>query len=58
MCRSLAREAGILLVPGNCVGFPQFVRLGFGGPTRDLESALTLFSKHLHDQIRPAYIGS
>ena len=58
MCRSLAREAGVLLVPGNCVGFPQFVRLGFGGPTRDLESALTLFSKHLHDQIRPAYIGS
>jgi capreomycidine synthase len=33
LCRRLARERGVLLVPGSCFSSPERVRLGFGGRT-------------------------
>ena len=30
-CHRLAREHGVLLVPGSCFGHPRHARLGFGG---------------------------
>jgi capreomycidine synthase len=40
-CHQLAREHRVLLVPGTCFGYPQHVRLGFGGPTEDLKEGLS-----------------
>ena len=44
-CHRLARTERVLLVPGNCFGFPRHVRLGFGGATRDLEEGLRRVSR-------------
>lgn len=43
-CRRLAEEYKTLLVPGGCFGFPDFVRLGFGGAATELEEGLRRFS--------------
>jgi len=40
LCHRLAREERVLLVPGLCFGHPEFARLGFGGPTDQLEAGL------------------
>jgi capreomycidine synthase len=40
LCRRLAERHRVLLVPGNCFGQPAHVRLGFGGPTAELEAGL------------------
>jgi capreomycidine synthase len=40
LCHRLARERRALLVPGVCFGMPGFARLGFGGPTDELERGL------------------
>jgi capreomycidine synthase len=39
-CHRLAREKKVLLVPGNCFGHPQHVRLGFGGSAAGLQEGL------------------
>jgi capreomycidine synthase len=39
-CHRLARERRVLLVPGACFGYPDFVRLGFGGSTQKFEEGL------------------
>lgn len=43
-CRRMAGTERVLLVPGSCFGCPQHVRLGFGGPTGDLEEGLLRLS--------------
>jgi capreomycidine synthase len=39
-CRQLAESHRILTVPGSCFGFPQHIRLGFGGRRAELENGL------------------
>lgn len=48
LCRRLGREHGVMVVPGSCFNQPQHVRLGFGGPTADLEEGLARVSNLLH----------
>lgn len=40
LCRRLAEEDGVLLVPGECFGHPGHVRLGFGSPAGELTHGL------------------
>ena len=47
-CHDLARDYGILLVPGICFNHPDRVRLGFGGPTNELEGGLSGLTSLLH----------
>jgi capreomycidine synthase len=49
-CRRLARECGVLLVPGHCFSYPTHVRLGFGGPTAKLQEALDRLSHLLRSE--------
>lgn len=46
-CRRLGREHGVMVVPGSCFNQPGHVRLGFGGPTADLEEGLARVSNLL-----------
>ncbi len=46
-CHHLAKEQGVLLVPGSCFNHPQHVRLGFGDSTHLLQTGLTCFSQAL-----------
>ncbi|GAA2211772.1 aminotransferase [Nonomuraea monospora] len=39
-CHRLLHEYGVLLLPGGCFGFPQHIRLGFGGPAEAFETGL------------------
>lgn len=41
LCTELAREHGVLVVPGACFGEPAHLRIGFGGPSGDLETGLS-----------------
>lgn len=44
-CHRLMTEYGVLLVPGECFGFPGYVRLGFGGLEEDLRRGLDVLSE-------------
>lgn len=46
-CRRLADEQGVFLLPGQCFGFPEYLRLGFGGPTAVLKEGLARLSTFL-----------
>lgn len=46
-CRRLGREHGVMVVPGSCFNQPGHMRLGFGGPTDDLEEGLARVSNLL-----------
>lgn len=48
-CRRLADTYGVFLLPGTCFGYPEHVRLGFGGPTIDLKEGLSRLSALLHE---------
>jgi aspartate/methionine/tyrosine aminotransferase len=48
-CRVLADRDRVLTVPGSCFGFPQHIRLGFGGSRHELEGGLTRLAKALAD---------
>lgn len=48
-CHRLAREHRTLLVPGNCFGCPEHVRLGFGCASAELEQGLAAVSTLLRD---------
>ncbi|GAA4263733.1 capreomycidine synthase [Dactylosporangium darangshiense] len=39
-CDDLFKRHGVLVIPGSCFGAPQHIRLGFGGPTRQLTEGL------------------
>ncbi|MFI8460815.1 capreomycidine synthase [Kitasatospora sp. NPDC085464] len=45
----LDREHGVLVVPGNCFGRPEHVRVGFGGPADELTAGLTRLGDLLPD---------
>jgi len=55
-CRRLAQEQRVLLVPGNCFGHPQHVRLGFGRSTAALEEGLSRLSHLLHTAATPSLV--
>jgi capreomycidine synthase len=46
-CHRLAREAGVMVVPGSCFDSPQHVRVGFGGSTQGLVDGLSRMSRLL-----------
>lgn len=48
-CHRMGKEYKVLLVPGTCFGFPQHIRLGFGGATDSLEEGLARFSRCLKE---------
>jgi capreomycidine synthase len=54
LCDKLLDEHGVLLVPGVCFGHPDRVRLGFGGPTQDLQDGLAAVAKAVAELSRPA----
>lgn len=45
-CRQLVDEQSVLLVPGTSFGQANYVRLGFGCSTSDLNEALSRLSQH------------
>jgi aspartate/methionine/tyrosine aminotransferase len=55
-CHQLAREQRVLLVPGNCFGHAQHVRLGFGRSTEVLEEGLARLSRQLRSAAAPALV--
>lgn len=44
LCHTLARQHGVLLVPGSSFHQPAFVRLGFGSPTAEFQEGLARVS--------------
>jgi aspartate/methionine/tyrosine aminotransferase len=40
VCEDLAREDGVLVVPGSCFGLSNHIRIGFGGPSELLSTGL------------------
>ncbi|TMC06078.1 MAG: capreomycidine synthase [Chloroflexi bacterium] len=55
-CRSLARERGVVLVPGLAFDSPGHARLGFGVPADVFDRGLDELGRHL--ERRPAASGS
>jgi capreomycidine synthase len=49
LCDKLLDEHGVLLVPGLCFGHHDRVRLGFGGPTDDLQAGLEAITTACQD---------
>ena len=39
-CETLLAEHGVLVVPGDCFGHPDRMRIGYGGPTGELAEGL------------------
>jgi capreomycidine synthase len=48
-CHRLATERGVFLLPGDSFGYPEHVRLGFGGPTAELDLGLARLGEMLRD---------
>jgi capreomycidine synthase len=43
-CDELFKRDGVLVIPGSCFGAPEHIRLGYGGPTRQLTEGLERLS--------------
>ncbi|MGB9987467.1 aminotransferase class I/II-fold pyridoxal phosphate-dependent enzyme [Salarchaeum japonicum] len=39
-CRTVVEDAGVVLAPGDCFGYDDYFRIGFGLPTEKLEAGL------------------
>lgn len=54
MCRRLAEQHRVLLVPGDCFGdaYRDHVRLGFGGTRTELATGLELLDRVLREEAR------
>jgi capreomycidine synthase len=50
-CQQMAQKFGVLLVPGTCFNRPHHVRLGFGGPTAELQEGLSRLSTLLRTHV-------
>lgn len=48
-CSSLLASKNVLLTPGTCFGRPDFVRIGFGGTSENLEIGLSRLSDHMFE---------
>ena len=53
-CTRLAERERVMLVPGDCFGHPQHVRLGFGASAEDLEEGLARLSRSLRRSAAPS----
>jgi aspartate/methionine/tyrosine aminotransferase len=42
LCDALRRQTGVFLVPGDCYGLDQHIRIGIGVPTATLREGLAL----------------
>jgi len=45
LCEELAADHGVLTIPGDCFGHAGRIRLGFGGPANELDSALDVLAE-------------
>ena len=52
LCERLLRECDVLLVPGECFGYPDRVRLGFGGDREDFAEGLSRLDRALGKEYR------
>lgn len=52
LCSRLAREHGVLLVPGECFEYEHHFRIGFGYETATLERGLTVLEQFLGAVLR------
>ena len=50
-CRRFAHDYSVFLLPGTCFGYPEYIRLGFGGPTWALREGLSRLSKFLITEV-------
>jgi len=50
-CRTLAKEHGVMVVPGMCFGMPRYIRLGFGFPTSEFVKGLEALTESLFSEI-------
>lgn len=58
-CHELAREHGVLVVPGACFEQPDCVRVGFGGSTAELEEGLRRIARCLiHHPDAPSRVAA
>jgi len=59
LCRRLAEDHRVLLVPGECFGddFASFARLGFGGMRAELTAGLAAVEEALVGQPRPVVVA-
>ena len=48
-CSSLIESKNVLLTPGTCFGRADFVRMGFGGSSANLEVGLARLSAHMFE---------
>lgn len=48
-CDDLFKRHGVLVIPGSCFDAPGHIRLGFGGPTRQLTEGLERLGRALAD---------
>lgn len=58
LCHRLGREHGVMVVPGSCFNQPGHMRLGFGGPTEDLEKGLACVSNLLRADAAQRHEGA
>ncbi|HKT01759.1 MAG TPA: capreomycidine synthase [Rugosimonospora sp.] len=49
LCSRLAAECGVLVVPGDCFGHPDRVRIGFGGAPGELRAGLAALRQAGHE---------
>lgn len=57
-CKDLAREHGVMMVPGTCFKHPSHVRLGFAGPTDSFELGLSRLDTFLESRFMDAQLLS
>jgi capreomycidine synthase len=47
LCERLFHDHGVLVIPGSCFGYPQHLRIGYGGPGPVLAEGLDRLAKAL-----------
>jgi aspartate/methionine/tyrosine aminotransferase len=50
-CESLADRDGVLVVPGDCFGHPQHMRIGFGGDSDTLAEGLAVLAVRVRESV-------
>jgi aspartate/methionine/tyrosine aminotransferase len=53
LCERLLEDDGVLVVPGECFGHPNRLRIGFGGPTEELRAGLDAVARAVAEAVAP-----
>ncbi|WP_406291517.1 capreomycidine synthase [Embleya sp. NBC_00896] len=53
LCERLLEDDGVLVVPGQCFGHPNRLRIGFGGPTEELRDGLGAVTRAVTEAVVP-----